>query len=109
MGKVMVVKTFGQTLRDARTENDVSLRELAERINISPTYLSLIERGISVPPSEDVVVELESYFGFEPGELMSLSGRIPQDVLDALRRYPHLCELVRWFAADIEECENGGL
>ena len=37
-------KTFGATLREMRLAKNVSLRKFAEKVGVSPTYLSQVEQ-----------------------------------------------------------------
>ncbi|MCL6447867.1 MAG: helix-turn-helix domain-containing protein [Armatimonadetes bacterium] len=41
--------SLGQKIRDFRKERGVTLSKLAEQLNISPSYLSAVERGIRKP------------------------------------------------------------
>lgn len=36
--------TFGDTVRDARMREKITLRKFAEMVGVSPTYISQIER-----------------------------------------------------------------
>ena len=38
-------KNFGSVLRATRVEKGFSLRKFAEKVGVSPTYLSLVETG----------------------------------------------------------------
>jgi ribosome-binding protein aMBF1 (putative translation factor) len=43
--------SLGDNIRDAREKAELGLRELARKAGISPSYLSEIESGISIPGS----------------------------------------------------------
>ena len=59
-------KTFGQKIRDYRVNNtSLSLRKLAEKVGISPTYLSRIETGKEPPPSEDIIIRFAQALGID--------------------------------------------
>lgn len=45
------VKTFGESVRKRRIQLDISVREMAKRLGMSPVYLSDIERGNRPAPS----------------------------------------------------------
>ena len=47
-------ESFGEQVRKARDVLNISLRALAKRAGIHPTYLSKIELGHVAPPSADV-------------------------------------------------------
>ena len=42
---------FGRTVREQRLAKGYGLNELAERLGISPAYLSRIERGHEIRPA----------------------------------------------------------
>jgi len=44
-------KTFGESLRKRREQLNISLRQMAKQLNMSPVYLSDIERGNRPAPS----------------------------------------------------------
>lgn len=46
-----LASTLGENIRAAREKSEIGLRELARRAKISPSYLSEIESGISIPGS----------------------------------------------------------
>jgi len=43
----VLCKNFGKTISGLRIEADITQEELAFRANISPSYMSAIERGIT--------------------------------------------------------------
>lgn len=81
-GETMKVgsKEFGEyliSLRDARKQTDptLSMRRVASKIGISPTYLSKIERG-EQPASEKTIRKLAEVFGVSADEIFAHAGRI---------------------------------
>ncbi len=73
-------KEFGEyliSLRDARKQTDptFSLRGVASKIGISPTYLSKIERG-EKPASEKTIRKLAEVFGVSADEIFAHAERI---------------------------------
>lgn len=56
-----MAQTFGEMVREARIQADLSLRQLAEELDVSHVYLGEVERGKrrSLPPRHwDRLVEL---------------------------------------------------
>ena len=49
------MKPFGETIREMRMAQEMGLRRAAERLGISPAYLSRVERGKERPPRPDLV------------------------------------------------------
>ena len=43
--------TFGDTLREARMREKITLRKFAEMVGVSPTYISKVERDDHSTPS----------------------------------------------------------
>jgi transcriptional regulator with XRE-family HTH domain len=82
-------KTFGQKIRDYRIENThLSLRKLAETVDISPTYLSRIENDKEPPPSEDIIIRIAQTLGVDEDELLSYADKISPDLLKTIRENP---------------------
>lgn len=48
-------KNLGQRLRQFRKEAHLTQSELAKKVNITPTYLSIIERGVQLPRLETFI------------------------------------------------------
>ena len=77
-------KEFGEyliSLRDARKQTDptLSLRGVASKIGISPTYLSKIERG-EQPASEKTIRKLAEVLGVSADEIFAHANRIDPDL-----------------------------
>ena len=70
---------FGDHLRDVRKrlrqeDRRYSLRQVAKRIDVEPSYLSKIERGEVAPPSEATTVKLAKELGEDPDVLLAMAG-----------------------------------
>lgn len=51
----MKQKTFGQRMRAIREAKGLTQEKLAEMVNLSPTHISVIERGIKTPNLDSFV------------------------------------------------------
>jgi HTH-type transcriptional regulator, competence development regulator len=97
----MDVMTLGGLIRNRREElrrDDVaySVRQVAERIGVEPSYLSKVERDIGSPPSEETLVRLARDLGLDADLVLAYAGKISRDVRDVIRRRPQLfAELIR--------------
>jgi HTH-type transcriptional regulator, competence development regulator len=97
----MNVMTLGGLIRNRREElrrDDVaySVRQVAERIGVEPSYLSKVERDIGSPPSEETLVRLARDLGLDADLVLAYAGKISRDVRDVIRRRPQLfAELIR--------------
>ena len=97
-----VQRTLGQYLRQCRTQkqategNAFSLRQLAGRIGVEPSYLSKIERGLELRPSEETTRALARELGQDPDLLLAMAGKVSGDLQDIIRKRPQLfAQLIR--------------
>ncbi len=92
---------FGDHLRDVRKrlrqeDRRYSLRQVAKRIDVEPSYLSKIERGEVAPPSEATTVKLAKELGEDPDVLLAMAGKVSSDLQEIIRKRPELfAELIR--------------
>lgn len=95
------MSTLGTFLRERREslrtdDRRYSVRQVAERIGVQPSYLSKVERGEVAPPSEDTLVRLARDLAVEPDLLLAMAGKVSRDLLEVIRRRPLLfAELIR--------------
>jgi len=93
--------TFGCFVRERREslrEDDpaFSIRRVAQRMGIQPSYLSKVERDEVAPPSEKTTVKLAKELKVDHNELLALAGKVSSDLQDAIRKRPELfAELIR--------------
>jgi len=93
--------TFGPFIRDRREklregDSSYSVRQVAGRIGVQPSYLSKVERGEVAPPSEATIVRLAEDLQVDPDLLLALGGKVSSDLMEAIRRRPVLfAELIR--------------
>jgi transcriptional regulator with XRE-family HTH domain len=71
---------LGAFLRAAREKAGIGLRELAGRLDLSPTHVSRIERDDGTSPSRDTLVRWAEAIGGDPDEALRLGGMVPEDV-----------------------------
>jgi transcriptional regulator with XRE-family HTH domain len=92
---------FGEHVRELREKlrNDdrrYSLRQVAARVGIEPTYLSKLERGELPPPSEETTRKLAKELHEDTDVLLALAGKVSSDLQAVIRRRPKLfAELIR--------------
>lgn len=96
---------FGSFVRDRREAlraNDAtfSVRQVAQRIGVEPSFLSKVERGEVAPPSEAKIVALARELGEDPDVLLALAGKVSTDLQEVIRKRPEL------FAALIRELKD---
>lgn len=81
--------SLGAKLRELRRASRLTLSALAERVGVTPGYLSMIEnQRVNNPPSMKVVVRLEAALGVRDGRLCRAAQweRTPQSIRAELER-----------------------
>jgi transcriptional regulator with XRE-family HTH domain len=88
--------------REALRRDDprYSVRQLARRIGVEPSYLSKVERELEPPPSEPKIRALARELGEDPDSLLAMAGKVSIDLQIAIRKRPLL------FARLIRELRN---
>jgi len=86
---------FGAYVRRARErlrqhDPSYSVRQLAQRIGVEPSFLSKVERDEVPPPSEGKIVLLAKELAEDPDVMLALAGKVSSDLQDAIRRRPEL-------------------
>ncbi len=101
--------SFGKHLRDLRearraTDPSFSLRRVAERIDVSPTFLSRLESGKETSVSEEVVLALAKELGEDPDVLLALGGKISTPLQKIILRRPRIfADLIKALKATPDE------
>ncbi len=86
---------FGSYIRTRRElfrkkDKSFSIRQMAARIGVEPSYLSKVERGETPPPSEAKIVLLANELREDPDMLLALAGKVSSDLLEVIRKRPRL-------------------
>jgi HTH-type transcriptional regulator, competence development regulator len=86
---------FGTYIRARREQirkkdRSFSVRQVAARIGVEPSYLSKVERGETPPPSEAKIHLLASELNEDPDMLLALAGKVSSDLLEVIRNRPQL-------------------
>ena len=95
------MSTFGDYVRQRREslrggDARFSVRRVAARIGVEPSYLSKVERGEQPPPSEETIVALARELDEDPDVLLALAGKVSSDLQRIIRKRPRLfAQLIR--------------
>ena len=95
------MKKFGTFVRQRREslrleDPRFSVRQLAARIGVEPSYLSKIERELEAPPSEAKIRALARELGEDPDSLLARAGKVAADLQRTICRRPQLfSQLIR--------------
>jgi len=88
-------KNFGNVVREMREALGMGLRSAAERLSISPAYLSRIERGREKPPKPEVVKRMACLFGGDQDLLYRLAESTDPDLAEYMNVVPNVSEFLR--------------
>jgi transcriptional regulator with XRE-family HTH domain len=92
---------FGDYLRKAReqkraSDSTFSVRQLAGRVGVEPSYLSKVERGEQPPPSEKTILALAAQLDEDPDVLLALGGKVSGELQAVILSRPKLfADLIR--------------
>lgn len=89
----MDAKAVGQRIKAAREKKNMTQEDLAARIDISPTYVSVIERGTKIP-RVDTFVSIANVLGVSADELLvdvvdRASVGVASELSAAIEALPH--------------------
>ncbi len=74
------MKTFGQRIRELRETQDLSLREFAQKLDLSAAFVSDVELGRRYP-SEEFLVKMAKVLGVDAQDLKTYDPRAPLEEL----------------------------
>lgn len=99
------MKGFGSFIRQQRetlrTEDPrFSVRQVAARIGVEPSYLSKVERELESPPSELKIRALARELGEDPDTMLARAGKVSTDLQQTICHRPQL------FSKLIRELKN---
>ena len=95
------MNNFGDYVRKRREalgsrEPGFSLRKVAARMGVAPSFLSKVERGQDPPPSEPKIRMLAEILGEDPDVLLGMAGKVSGDLQEAICRRPRaFAQLIR--------------
>lgn len=90
---------FGERVRELRQERGLTQQKLAERLEVSLSYVSKVENerlNAGDYPSESFVLKLAKALEADEDELLLLTDRVPEAMLRRIQERP---EVFKWIAA----------
>ena len=91
--KDLTMNNFGSFIRDIResklaSDKSYSLRQVAYRLEVEPSYLSKVERGDEPNPSEIFVKKLAVDLGQDENVLLAMVGKISSELKNIIVKNP---------------------
>jgi transcriptional regulator with XRE-family HTH domain len=96
---------FGEKIKKLREEAGLSQRQFAMLLDITPTYMSKIERGEFAPPSEVVIKKMAKILECDTDTLLSYADKVDQDLLAIIKSEPtkYAALLRKWSQGEDED------
>lgn len=84
---------FGERIRRLReekkkTDPKFSLRQFAEAVEVSPTFMSKMERGEFKPPSAETIKRMAALLGADADKLLALAGKVDPELQGIISNQP---------------------
>jgi transcriptional regulator with XRE-family HTH domain len=92
---VSVWKRFGSLLRRSRVKAGYGLREFAQKVDLSPTYISRVETGKIPPPTERRIKVMARLLDVTADELYTAAGKVDPEIEAYIRRVKTLPAFLR--------------
>ena len=109
-------ETFGLFIRKRRIKKDIGQRELANMINVAPSYLNDIEKNKRTAPKKDLIKKISNILEIDLKLLYDLAGssknKIAPDIEEYILENPNITSFLRSIKEnkiseeEIEEIEN---
>ena len=95
--------TFGQYLREIRKTKNISIRQLAKKVNKTPTYISDIENSNNYPPDKELLESIITALGIDEDKVKSMiydlaakeRKDVPADVKEYIINNSDLLQFIR--------------
>ena len=95
----MSTTPVGKILREIREQKGVTLRAAASELNVDPSYLSRVERGLQ-PASNPLIERAAAQYTLSEDQSSQLKGSLPDDIVERLLNNPELIQEIRDRFAD---------
>lgn len=89
----------GKKLKNLRNSLGYTLSFVAENLDVTTNYLSLIERG-KRRPSEIVMYKMSKFYKLNPMEIFSLYGTVPIEQIEKIISCPSLIKIISTLNTD---------
>ena len=83
-------KGFGEIIRNKRLEMKIGLREFAEKVKLSPTFISKMEVGEFKPPKEENIIKIAKILDLNIDLLMAKADKVSSDLKNIINKEPEL-------------------
>lgn len=88
MAKGSMNRKFGTLLREKREAKQITLRDFAKQVGVSPTYISMVEQNDAAPPTAERVRKMARVLGEDEDDFVALAGRVSDEMEEAIKKAP---------------------
>ena len=81
---------FGKLIRKLRQDMEISQGKFAKKLDITPTYISKIERGEFPPPSEKIIKLMAKILNYNIDKLLAYADKVDSELLSIIKSEPKL-------------------
>jgi len=99
------LRKFGDFLKRERMRAGLGLRQFAREIEVTPAYISRIERGRDNPPSAEILSRMESTLRITPGSLFVRARKVPPEFLDVFTKSDVNQQMLPMFMRSVIDAE----
>lgn len=101
-------RAFGELVRKLRLEKQesdpsYSLRSFAEKVKLSPTFISKMEKGEFDPPSADKIKLIAEKLGYDADELLNLAKKMDPELKEIIHKKKAMADFLRTASGLSEE------
>ena len=75
---------FGRKVREARNQKGFTLRDAANLLGISFTYLSKLETAATNPPSETLILSIAELFQIDQDNLFGIARKVQTEISEII-------------------------
>lgn len=101
-------QAFGALVRKLReekqqTDSSFSLRGFAEKVKLSPTFISKMEKGEFDPPSAEKIIRIAEVLGYDADELLNLAKKMDPELKEMIYEKKAMADFLRTASGFSEE------
>lgn len=99
---------FGKLIRSLRiakqkTDPGYSLRRFATKVNLSPTFVSKMEKGEFDPPSAEKIKKMAEVLGHDPDDLLWKAKKLENELREIIHENKAMADFLRTASGFSEE------
>lgn len=87
--------SLGKIVKEKRLEAGKTIEEVANALNVTKAYISLLEKDRINPPRESKLEILADFLGLDRDRVILLAEKIPSKIKEAFEENPHYLPLFR--------------